>query len=477
MSGLGELNEGRSEASFADLYQRAPCGYLSTTPDGVVVQVNDTLLRWTGHRRDDLVGTPFVDLLDAGSRLFYETRQLPVLRLNGEVREVALTMNLADGGSLPILINSVIIIDETAQPRVIRFAVFDATARQDYERQLLAARRDAEQSEQRVRVLQDAAAAFSGLDSESDVDDAIADSFRTAFDASVVVLLDVDEHGVPRPKSGSTPLDPYLGDEPERPIAVAALSGEIVTVSSPSDADERFPGSASAMRAARYDALTATPLIHDGTVLGVVACLFRREREFDARAIDLHSALARQAAQVLARLQLQRQLEALALHDQLTGLGNRVLLEAAIEQALQPSAHARRPVALIFVDLDGFKIINDDLGHMMGDGVLQEVTWRLKESVRHDDTVGRLGGDEFLIVCDDADAVAAQAIAERICAAIRQPLNGIASRYRVTASIGVAVKPAESDGVVSATVLIGLADAAMYESKQAGKDRITLVTA
>ncbi len=477
MTEPASLEETPEESSLAELYERAPCGFLSTTADGLIVKVNETLLTWIGRRREDVMGSSFSDLLDSGSRLFHETRQLPVLRLKGEAHEIALTMVRADGSLLPILTNSVVVPDETGHARLTRFAIFDVTERQDYERQLLAARRNAEESEARVRVLQDAAAAFSGSDNATDVDDAIVFSFRAAFDASAVVLFDVDDRGALRLKSESTPLDPYLGDEPERPIAMAALSGEIVTVSNLDEAEVRFPGSARAMRAARYGAVTATPMIHDGKVLGVVACLFRRSRDFDERTVDLQSALARQAAQVLVRVRVQRQLEELALHDQLTGLGNRALLEMAIQQALDGSTKNRHPVALIFIDLDGFKTINDELGHSAGDGVLQEITLRLHEAVRHQDTVGRLGGDEFLIVCEDADRFAASAIAERVCAAIRQPLTGAARRYPVTASVGIAVTQMETGSPVSPSTLIGLADTAMYDSKQGGKDRITLVTA
>jgi diguanylate cyclase (GGDEF)-like protein/PAS domain S-box-containing protein len=469
--------EEEEDSSLRDLYENAPCGYLSMTPVGLVVRANETFLHLTGRPRIDVVGRPLLELLDAAGRLFYETRLLPVLRLSGEAREVSLTIIRADGTPLPVLVNATTVLGGDGAPRVLRFAVFDATARQDYERQLLAARRSAEESERRVRILQNAAAAFSGLDTEAQVDEVIVSICREAFDASDVAVLGIDRRGDLELRSGPTPLDPYLGDVPDRPIAQAALLGEIVTISSPREAEARFPGSAAAMRAARYGALTATPMIHDGTVLGVVSCLFRREREFDDHALDLLQALARQAAQVIVRLRLQRQLEALALHDPLTGLGNRVLLEGAILQAIDSSAEMRRSIALIFIDLDGFKIINDELGHGVGDDVLQQVTRRLSGVVRHGDTVGRLGGDEFLILCDDADAEAARVIAERASNVIRQPLEGQAAGFPVTASMGVAVTAADRGELVTVTTLIDLADRAMYASKQAGKDRITVVTA
>jgi diguanylate cyclase (GGDEF)-like protein/PAS domain S-box-containing protein len=476
MSAAGAEDGWPLEDSFEDLYQRAPCGYLSTTPGGVIVTVNDTFLGWTGYSRDQLLGTAFVELLDGGGRLFYETRHLPVLQLQGEVREVALALRCADGSTLSVLVNSELLADDEGSPRVIRTAVFDATARQDYEHQLLVARRDAEQSSARVRILQDASAAFAAVETETAFDDALIASFQGAFDASDVVLLDADENGTLRLKSGATPLDVYLGDEPDRRIAAAAMAGELVTISTPDEAEGRFPVTAAAMRAARYDALTATPLMHDGVVFGVVACLFRRGRAFDDHTRGIHAALARQAAQVLARIRLQRELEQLALHDQLTKLANRTLIENTIQFALDRAATKRRPIALIFVDLDGFKTINDKLGHMAGDAVLQEVAARLRGAVRHDDIVGRLGGDEFLVVCDEADEQAVGAIAERIRVSVRRPLAGVAAGFMVSASVGVAVHTSSEALAVTAAQMIGFADSAMYTSKQAGKDRVTLVS-
>lgn len=470
-------SDGYADESFDDLYHRAPCGYLSTNSDGIITRINDTLLGWTGYSRDELVGTSFSELLDAGSRLFYETRHVPVLRLKGEVREVALTLRCADGEHLATLLNSLVIRDDAGAITSIRTAIFDATARQDYEHRLLASQRDAEESELRVRILQDASAAFGAADTEAELDEAIIASFSSAFDAPVVVLLGVDTDGMLRPKAGPTPLDQFLGDEPERPIAAAAMAGEIVAVGDPDQIESRFPAAASAMRAARYEALTATPLTHDGAIFGVVACLFRRQRSFSDQTVEVHAALGRQAAQVLARIRLQRQLEALALHDQLTGLANRTLLEEVINEAIESGRDAPKPLALIFVDLDGFKSVNDEAGHLVGDLVLQEVASRLLASVRHSDTVGRLGGDEFLIVCDDADDDAARSIGQRILTSIRQPLLIPANPHFVSASIGIAVRPASSADTVTAARMIALADAGMYRSKQSGKDRLTVVDA
>src|SRR5689334_16860340 len=122
------------EALLADdamrLYDRSPCGYLSTTPDGLIVKVNQTLLTWTGFGREELVGTRrFADLLNAGGRIYHETHYAPMLRLQDHVREIALDIVRADGQPLPVLVNAVLDRDEGGSPVVVRIALFDATER------------------------------------------------------------------------------------------------------------------------------------------------------------------------------------------------------------------------------------------------------------------------------------------------------------------------------------------------------------
>jgi len=135
------------EENAEDLYENAPCGYLSALPDGIIVKVNQTFLTWTGYRREDLVGRKrFQDLLTPGGRIFHETHYAPLLRMQGEVREIAVEVVCADGRRLPALINSVLKKDEAGTPRLSRTTVFNATDRKEYERELLRERQRAEQA-------------------------------------------------------------------------------------------------------------------------------------------------------------------------------------------------------------------------------------------------------------------------------------------------------------------------------------------
>jgi len=130
------------EESIEDLFENAPCGYLSTALDGTICKVNRTFESWTGHDREDLVGKKrFPQLLTGGGRIYHETHYAPLLRMQGEAREIALEIVRADGSRLPVLVNSVVMNDADGNPQAIRTIVFDASDRRRYEEELLRARR------------------------------------------------------------------------------------------------------------------------------------------------------------------------------------------------------------------------------------------------------------------------------------------------------------------------------------------------
>jgi phosphoserine phosphatase RsbU/P len=138
----------------AELYDNAPCGYLSTLPDGTVIKANATFLAWTGYDRDALVGRRRLqDLLSPGDRIFYQTHAAPLLLMQGMLREIAVQVISASGSRLPMVMNALLKRDEDGQPLVVRTALFDASERLAYERELMTARRRAEESEARARVL------------------------------------------------------------------------------------------------------------------------------------------------------------------------------------------------------------------------------------------------------------------------------------------------------------------------------------
>jgi phosphoserine phosphatase RsbU/P len=140
-----------AEDTPEDLFENAPCGYLSTLPDGTIVRVNRTFEDWTGLRREELVGARrFQDLLSPGGRIYHETHYAPLLRMQGVVREIAVEIVRADGTRLPALVNSVLHSDEQGRPQRVRTTVFDATDRRRYEDELLRARRQEQDTAQQL---------------------------------------------------------------------------------------------------------------------------------------------------------------------------------------------------------------------------------------------------------------------------------------------------------------------------------------
>ncbi|MEU0781283.1 SpoIIE family protein phosphatase [Streptomyces sp. NPDC006173] len=142
------------EDSAEDLYEHAPCGYLSTLLDGRIAKINTTLLNWLGYHRDDLLGRKhFSDLLTVGGRLYHETHFAPLLRMQGEVSGIALELKAADGSRLPVLVTSTVKTADDGQPLLIRTTLFDARDRRAYETELLRARKEAEQERERLQKL------------------------------------------------------------------------------------------------------------------------------------------------------------------------------------------------------------------------------------------------------------------------------------------------------------------------------------
>jgi diguanylate cyclase (GGDEF)-like protein len=153
-----------------------------------------------------------------------------------------------------------------------------------------------------------------------------------------------------------------------------------------------------------------------------------------------------------------------AMHDSLTGLANRALFRDRADQALRLASRTSQPFALVAIDLNGFKQINDTLGHHAGDLLLKHVADRLGECVRETDTIARLGGDEFSIVLPNVTSIEhATEVAERVLRAIVQPLDLDGAPATVGGSIGVAVYPEHGEHLEE---LIQHADAAMYTAKR-----------
>ena len=210
--------------------------------------------------------------------------------------------------------------------------------------------------------------------------------------------------------------------------------------------------------------------------LGMLSANSRRPRAFDERDLDFLQAVAHVLAGAIERLRVERRMRHDALHDSLTGLPNRSLLLDRLHQALARATRDGGRIALLFVDLDNLKVLNDSLGHQAGDELLRAIGPRLHLQLRASDTVARFGGDEFAIVCENVDDIdQAIGIAERIVGAFEEPFIVDGEPRFGSVSVGVVVtEPGIPRG---AAELLSDADAAMYRAKERGRGRFEVFDA
>ncbi len=206
---------------------------------------------------------------------------------------------------------------------------------------------------------------------------------------------------------------------------------------------------------------------------------FRMRNRFDEwRHLEAHVTDLRQdrrirgvvfnARDVTERVRLEAQLTRQAFHDGLTELANRALFRDRLDQALARSARSREALSVLLVDLDGFKQVNDSLGHDAGDELLRQVAHRFNRLVRPSDTLARLGGDEFALLLDGAGEPQAVEVADRLLESLEEPLSLADRQLMLGASVGVVVHPG---GAASSDELLRHADIAMYAAKEAGRGR------
>ena len=213
--------------------------------------------------------------------------------------------------------------------------------------------------------------------------------------------------------------------------------------------------------------LAMLPLVAKGTSIGLVELMSSSPRTFDATRLELARTMANEAAMALENARLYEDARKLADHDQLTGFFNHRYLHERLGEELVRAQRSKTPLAVMMIDLDGFKLVNDTFGHLFGDRVLAWVAEELKATLRASDVPARYGGDEFAVILPDTDREAAWQAAQRILEALSERAYQSPDRSPVSigCSIGVAAYPADGR---TAQDLIAQADAAMYRVKDSG---------
>jgi len=258
-------------------------------------------------------------------------------------------------------------------------------------------------------------------------------------------------------------------DDDGCPVCVDALERRAPCVWD-CDRDDAGPSPAAGRR---HGVGAAVPVTPAGGTPGALAVWTADPDGFGSNDVAFLETVASILAAAISRRSVEAQLRRQAVHDELTDLPNRVLLQDRLGAALTRLGRRGGSVAVLFVDVDNFKLINDTLGHTLGDSVVAAVAARLRAAVRAPDTVARFGGDEFVVVGEDADDTVARRLADRIRQELAAPITIAGKAITVTASIGCVTT---SDPAASPDSVMADADMAMYEAKRAGKNSVAVFT-
>jgi diguanylate cyclase (GGDEF)-like protein len=300
----------------------------------------------------------------------------------------------------------------------------------------------------------------------------IVDVLPVAGAGVMLMGQDDDLHFVAASDDTILEIETLQNELTEGPCLEAYRSGEPVIVPD-LGADERFPSFSPRARASGLGAVFTFPMSLEGHRFGALD-LYNKERgSLSAEDVEWAQVLADVAAAYIrnaqGRLEDMDTLDLLrqrSLHDPLTGLPNRTLLKERLEQAVARSRRSHQVVAVMFVDIDRFKVVNDTFGHDFGDQVLVAVADRLLKILRGGDTLARQSGDEFVIMCEGLDRPElAEHVAERVVASLAPPFELDGASVQVSVSVGIAFC---GPGEEMPDTLLRDADFAMYQAKQAG---------
>ncbi|MDI4632014.1 diguanylate cyclase [Pelomonas sp. V22] len=414
-----------SAAQIRDLYDNAPCGYHSLDAAGVIVHVNATMAAWLGRSKEELMGRAHMsEFLDESGRAEFAVR-FERAKAQGRLDGVEVRIAPPGAPSRILRITADAIRGPDGEFLMSRSASQDVTAQHE-------ARHEA------ARLMREQSA---------------------MLDSEIVGMIKLQGRIAVWKNRG---LDRIFGYAP------GELDGQSARLLYPDDA------SFEALGAAAY------PLLAQG--LHFRTQLQMRHKDGHLLWIDL-SGVSIEGDQsfwtmvdISALKQMQAQIEHIAFHDALTQLPNRLLLSDRMAQAISAAQRAGTHVAVCYLDLDGFKQVNDQHGHDAGDALLAQIAQRLQQALRGHDTAARVGGDEFVLLLTVlSEAEEWRPIVERVVEAIEQPvdLGGVLS-VQVGTSVGVALAP--QDGV-DAQELLTLADQALLRAKRAGKGRIVRASA
>jgi diguanylate cyclase (GGDEF)-like protein len=433
-----------------------PSGLVEVDATNLIVDANSLLSEWSGLDLAALVGRSFSGVVRA------PRQDGPVVV---EHSPAMADIFHTDGTMRPVLV-----FEGAPRPDGHRYiALYDAGEQRAFREGLQIRLALTQRTQTRLELVIAASIAFAEASTEVELAEVLASTTARAYAAEEAVVFLLNEEMVFRQVAGT---NPFGGFEDAAELAVRAT--ELRTVMKISGVEAAYataPSVGAAFEAAGVQSMIIAPIRQHNQPIGILAAFFHHPRKFDEQASPLADALAGQAARAVTGLRLQQRLEHAALHDDTTGLPNRRLLEERIEGSRRSG---NTVLGVLFIDLDGFKNVNDQLGHQIGDEILREVAGRLQSAVREQDVVARYGGDEFVIVCEVTSESAATEMAERVLESICAPYIILPDGLTIGASIGVSVTPPRMS--MGTDRLVRAADQAMYQAKYAGGGQIVSAT-
>ncbi len=412
-----------SEERYRSLYIKAPAALHSIDREFRLIEVSDHWLELLGYERKEVIGRRSVEFLTEDSRRSAEATKLPDFWKTGRARNISYEFRRKNGEIVDVLLDAIVIRNEEGE--IIRSvaALTDVTERNRAEKGL-------RESEEKFRLL-----------AENAVD--IIYRYRLSPNPGYEYISPAVTAA-----TGYSPhefyADPDLDIKIVHPDDLGTLRQMI---------DQDLPG----RHALRW-------LHKDGSIAWMELTYVPIYGDDGTRV-----ALEGVARDITDRKKAEATIEHMAYHDPLTDLPNRSLLKDHLELAIAQARRSGRKVAVMFLDVDRFKVINDTLGHSSGDKLLKRIGEQLTRVVRDGDTVARVGGDEFILLLPDlVDPDDARVVAERALQRIRRKRRLAGRDLVVTASLGISVYPSDGD---DAETLLRHADTAMYKAKDQGRSR------
>lgn len=451
----------RIEADYRDIFENASEGIYRSTPTGRLLHVNPALARMHGFAHP-------ADLVAAVRDIATDWYTDPDMRLrlrrqldeNGRVEGfVAECRRIATGDRFWTSENI-----RAARNGAGELAYFEGTVRE-----ITAERRAATLSRARVDILERIARDHPLTDILYEITGTIEQHFA-GLTAAIFRLQDGCLDSAALPALTRACRDALNGHRPSRigePIAGAMLSARTIALSR--DQIRADNALTAAMDESGYTAVMAMPIRDQGNaVLGLLTAFFARAADMTEDVGAILGEMAQMVSIAFEQARLADELIRQAHYDPLTDLPNRTLLNDRLEQALADAERRGTLVAVMLLDLDEFKLVNDTLGHSAGDELLRDVAERLRGAVRSGDSIARLGGDEFIVVAPFQSAADISEAAERLVDTLQAPFH--VGEQEVTARPSIGISLFGDDGSTPES-LLRAADTAMYAAKQAGKNR------